>query len=360
MSDDETFPPPPIRNTDLLGHDSAENRIMEAWNAGRFPHAWLITGPRGIGKATLAYRAARWILAGGADAGGGMFEDAPATLAMGADHGVFRRMASGGHSDFRALEKPEGKTAIPVDSVRGLMGFIHRTASEGEWKAIVIDSADELNRNGANAILKVLEEPPPKTVFLLVSHSPGRLLPTIRSRCRTVALRPLDTATLRELIGRYAPALAGADADALVRISDGSIGRALDYAQAGGIDLFRGTMVLLSNPTRLPADKLHGLADLLSAKGSERSYEAFRGLLDWWMKRAIRARATGVAPPPAVPEEATAMEQWARLGGLETSMALWEKLTGLLAQSDNPANLDKRQLVVSAFHEIQRVATRGG
>jgi DNA polymerase-3 subunit delta' len=357
--DEAPFPPPPIKNPDLLGHGAAEELVIKAWQAGRFPHAWLIAGPKGVGKATFAYRIARWVLAGGADAGGGLFADAPATLAMGPEHGVFRRVASGGHADFRALEKPEDKTVIPVEAVRTLMGFIHRTASEGAWKAIVIDSADELNRNGANAILKVLEEPPPKTVFLLVSHSPGRLLPTIRSRCRTVTLRSLDDGVLRELVGRYAPDLPGPDADALVRISDGSIGRALDYAAAGGIDLFRGTMTLLSNPARLPADQLYGLADMLSAKGAERNYDAFRALLDWWMKRAIRSRATGIAPPPAVPEETAALERWAAMGGLETCMGLWEKLTGLLAQSDNPANLDKRQLVVSAFHEIQRVAARG-
>ena len=358
MTDD--LIPPPRENPDLQGHEGAEAKVIEAWKSQRFPHAWLITGAPGIGKATFAYRMARWILAGGdGGQGDGLFGDAaPASLYMPPESGTFRRIVSGGHPDFRAIEKPEGKTTIPVDDVRAVLSFVQQTAAESDWKAIVIDSADELNTSGANAILKALEEPPPRTLFLLVSHAPGRLLPTIRSRCRKLALQPLEPTVLISLLSRYAPDVGAGDAELLAELSEGSIGTALDYAAAGGIDLYRAAMVLMSNPARPKPEQLYGLADMLSGKGAESAYAAFRTLMDWWMKRAIRAQASGVRPPTVLPEEDQAIEAWFSLGGLETSMQLWEKLTGLLAQTDNPANLDKRQVIVSAFLEIQKTAAR--
>lgn len=349
----------PRTNPDLIGHAEAEAAVVAAWQSGRFPHAWLICGPQGVGKATFAYRMARWVLAGGdGGSGGGLFGDAPQSLYLPPDSGTFRRIISGGHPDFRALTRPEGKTVIPVDDVRGIIHFIHQTPAESEWKAIVIDSADELNTNGANAVLKVLEEPPPNTVFLLVSHAPGRLLPTIRSRCRKLVLEGLSEADMLTLLQQHAPDLSEVDARLLAQLGEGSIGTALDYAAAGGLDLFRAAMVLLSDPARPNAQQLYGLADMLSVKSAENAYNAFRTLLDWWMKRAIRAKATGIRPTTVLQDEENALNQWQALGSLETSMALWEKLTGLLAQSDNPANLDKRQLIVSAFLEIQKVAQR--
>lgn len=359
MSDEEDDGPPrPRDNPELIGHEGAEETVSKAWASGRFPHAWLICGPQGIGKSTLAYRIARWVLAGG-DGGQGMglFGDASGGgLYLPPESGTFRRIVSGGHPDFRALERPEGKTSIPVENVRGILGFVHQTPAESDWKAIVIDSADELNTSGANAILKALEEPPPHTLFLLVSHAPGRLLPTIRSRCRKLALTPLSSDSMRSLIRQHAPEVSETDTEILIQLGEGSIGRALDYAAAGGIDLYRAALVLFSNPAKPDPKQLYGLADTLSPKHAESAYLAFRNLIDWWVKRAIRAQATGTRPSIVVPEEERALEGWNALGGLETSMQLWEKLTGLLAQSDNPANLDKRQLILAAFSELQKVA----
>jgi len=161
-----------------------------------------------------------------------------------------------------------------------------------------------------------------------------------------------------KLLAQHAPEVSETDARLLVQLGEGSIGTALDYAQAGGIDLYRAAMVLLSNPAQPDAKQLYGLADMLSVKSAEQSYNAFRTMLDWWMKRAIRAQVTGERPPVVLKEEEKALDRWDALGGLETSMQLWEKLTGLLAQSDNPANLDKRQLIVSAFLEVQKAAAQ--
>src|SRR5579871_3007295 len=189
--------PRPRDTTVLFGHEAAERAFLGACRSGRLPHAWLIGGEPGIGKATLAYRIARFVLA---------HPDlsqlpADATLALARDHRTVRRIAAGAHTDLLALERTVSettgklRTVITVDQVRRLSTFFGSTAGEGGWRVCIVDSADELQYpNASNALLKMLEEPPPRSLFLLVSHAPGRLLPTIRSRCRRLALRPLAQA----------------------------------------------------------------------------------------------------------------------------------------------------------------------
>src|SRR5215813_4967550 len=221
----ETPAPTPRANPDFVGHPLAEQALLRAWRSSRLHHAWLLTGPRGIGKATLAFRFTRYVLAGGER---GLFAEGPDTLEVPPTAPVFRQVASGGHPDLLTIERgydekrDRYRTEIVVDDVRELGGFLHLKAAAGGWRVVVIDSVDELNRNAANALLKVLEEPPARALILLVSHAPGRLLPTIRSRCRRLTLGPLDERVMEELLGRHAPALAEADRRLLIRVAEGS------------------------------------------------------------------------------------------------------------------------------------------
>ncbi|RAI30456.1 DNA polymerase III subunit delta', partial [Rhodoplanes elegans] len=194
---EERLVPHPRETLDLVGHAAAEQTLLAAYKSGRVPHAWLIGGPAGIGKATLVYRFARFVLAHPDPASPAV--QAATSLALPSDHPVVRRVAADTEGALLALERTPGeksetvRTVITVDQVRETVGFFGATATGGGWRICVVDAAEELKYpEGANALLKILEEPPRRALLLLVSHSPGRLLPTIRSRCRMLALRPLS------------------------------------------------------------------------------------------------------------------------------------------------------------------------
>lgn len=359
-----TETPHPRDNADLFGHGAAETTLLEAWNSGRMAHAWLICGPKGIGKATLAYRFARFVLAGGGE-GGGLFGDAPSTLEIRPDHPVFRRVAAQGHADLQSVErgwtddkKVKLKTEIVVDDVRGIGHFLSLTPAEGGWRVVIIDSADEMNRNAANAVLKVLEEPPRNALMLLVSHSPGRLLPTIRSRCRRLVLQPLAEEVMGDLLARHRPELGPTEAAALAKLGEGSIGKALALADEGGLDLYRQLLELLQTLPKLDIPALHAFGDKVARPENDASFRTVTELLVWWLARLIRA---GGAPEAGlaevVPGEGALMGRLLAAAGLEQWLEVWEKISTLFARAE-AVHLDRKQAVLGAFLAIERLARR--
>jgi DNA polymerase-3 subunit delta' len=229
--DDEVPPPHPRATLQWFGHDEAERALLAAYRGGRMPHAWLIGGPSGIGKATLAYRMARFVLAY-PDCSAPQVQSA-GSLALPSEHRAAHLVAAQGHPDLLVLERRPGesgalRTVIAVEDVRRLVPFLGSTAGEAGWRVVVVDSADELNAAGANALLKLLEEPPRRCLFLIVSHAPGRLIATIRSRCRRLLLRPLAPADIGRAVG---VALGRNPDDAAVQkaalAADGSVAQAI-------------------------------------------------------------------------------------------------------------------------------------
>ncbi|MDX1482971.1 MAG: DNA polymerase III subunit delta' [Alphaproteobacteria bacterium] len=362
--------PEPRANADLRGHETAERELAEAARSGRLHHAWLITGPKGIGKATLAHRFARWLLAGRAEAAadGGLFAEQPAQEGLWLDPAdpLFQRIAAGGHPDMLTVERgldDAGKrlrTEIVAADARKVSSFLALTAAEGGWRVVVVDGAEDMNRHAANALLKILEEPPPRTVLLLVSHAPGRLLATIRSRCRRLTLSPLDGGLVEELLAHYRPDLQPPEAALLAAMGEGSIGRSLALAEAGGVALYGEMLELLAALPETEAARLHGVTDAIARSRSETgayaAYDVFTDLLCWWIARLVRSRATGIAPAELSPGEGEVMARLGALGSLDQWVEVWEKITRLFGRAES-VNLDRKQVLLNAFFTLARIGS---
>ncbi|MBF0560836.1 MAG: DNA polymerase III subunit delta' [Alphaproteobacteria bacterium] len=347
----------PRDTQDLLGHEEAEQRLLDGWRSGRLAHAWLIGGPRGIGKATLAYRFARFVLGGG-EGSGGLFGPVTDTLHMAPDHPIFRHVASGTHADLKVVErgwsdeKPsKRRTEILVKDVREIGAFLSLTPAGGGWRVVIVDTADEMNRNAANALLKVLEEPPRRALLLLVSHSPGGLLPTLRSRCRALMLRPLAVDLVEARLREWRPELSSVDASALARLGEGSLGRVLALADSGGLTLYRDMIGLLSGLPRMDAVALHAFIDRVAKTDS--AYDAAAELLVWWLARVIRGGACGIPEPEVVMGEGGLADRLARGCSLDQWVEVWEKITRLFVRAD-AVNLDPRQVMLGAFLAVEK------
>jgi len=339
-ADTEAEVPHPRATLALYGHAEAEQAFLDAYRGGRMPHAWLIGGPRGIGKATLAYRMARFAFAHPDQAGAQV--RAAQTLALPPDNSAVRRVTAQGHSDLLVLERTEddkGKmpTVIAVDLVRKTIGFFGSTAGEGGWRICVVDAADELNPAGANALLKILEEPPRKSLLLVVSHAPGRLLPTIRSRCRRLALRPLAAEDVaRATADALSRNAAEPDIKAAATASDGSVARALDLLGGNALQVRERVNTMLGALPAVDPRALHALGDALGR--DESAFTAFvDAVRDWLSARVTAARAEP--------------------GRLAHFAEVWDKLNGA-AREVEIFHLERKPMVFNVFGWLA-AATRG-
>jgi DNA polymerase-3 subunit delta' len=348
---------PPWRNDRLLGHEQAEKTMLAAHQSGRLHHAWLLTGPRGIGKATLAWRFARFMLAG---QDGGLFGGAPDGLSVSKDAPGRAFVDARSHPDLfhlrRSLNPDTGRmrAEIAVDDVRDLGAFMHMTPAMGRHRVAIVDAADEMNRNAANAVLKVLEEPPPNAVLLIVAHAPGRLLPTIRSRCRRLALQALASDTVVQLLADYAPHISTEERTALARLAEGSIGRALELAAAGSLTLYREMLEVLTTLPELDMPRLHGFAERFARRGEEANadWRSLNYLFDGWLKALARHAVVGDEGRSALPMERDLHRRLLAGAGLDRWMAAWERVGFLMGRSD-AVTLDRKQTVLASFLALQ-------
>jgi len=347
--------PHPRETAALFGHDAAERALAEALAGGRTHHAWLLAGPQGIGKATLAYRFARSALA---EPG----ERSATDLSVPQDSRAARQVRALSHPGLLVIRRPwddkakRFATSIPVDQVRKLRAFLSHSAAQGSWRVVIVDDAGELNVNAANALLKSLEEPPARTVFLLVSSAPGRLLPTIRSRCRTLPLQPLDAEALRPAASQ---ALAAAEADApgtadwpkLERLAEGSVGRLLGLWYAGGLDLYERIAKLTGALPRVDWHAAHALADELQPAAAQARFELFFELLLTTLARLIRAQAAGEGSA----EERHLAQRLIGEERLASFAALWERIGRNKAET-LVLNLDRKALVLETIGALAAAA----
>ncbi len=355
--------PAPRANPDLFGHESAERELRCLDAAGRLPHAILLSGPHGIGKATLAFRLARFLLMKSESIPVAILDNAEDDgLAIDPENSVFRRVASGGHADLLTVERAYDprrhrlRSEIVVEDARKIAGFFRLTAAEEGWRIVIVDGAEDMNRNAANALLKILEEPPRRALLLLVSHNPGRLLPTIRSRCRRFPLVALPPAVVMRLLGSYRPELTKPEAEALALLANGSVGRAVELADAGGLALYRAVLEMLSQMPQIGIAALHSFADKFARPDTEDAYRVLQDLLSTFLARMITRGARGqLAAEDLVGGEGEAMR---RLLG-RADPARWavvrEQIELGFADTDQ-LNLDRKQAMLGAFFAIEETA----
>jgi DNA polymerase-3 subunit delta' len=338
----EAAAPHPRETSDLFGHRAAEAALLNAYRGGRIPHAWLIGGAQGIGKATLAYRMARFVLAH-RDPRADTVQRA-ATLWVDPNDPVARHVASGAHGGLLALERTVNdkgvlRTVITVDETRETISFFGSTAAVEGWRVCIVDTVDELNPNAANALLKILEEPPRQSLFLLLSHAPARVLATIQSRCRRLPLRPLST---DDVIRAAAQATSRGPDDLALKeaalASEGSVARVLMLLGGDTLKLHQRTAGLLATLPRVDPRELHALGDALGT--SDRvALAAFVDSVDRWIAERLHA------------DEANANANLPRLARLAE---VWEKIVRA-ARDTESYNLERKPLVFSVFGMLAEV-----
>ena len=354
----EGFPHP--RETRVLfGHGEAERELAQTFAGGRMHHAWLIAGREGIGKATLAYRLARHVLARPEAR-----DPAGLSLEVGAQTAAARQVRALSHPGLLVLRRPYDPRAkrfaasILIDEVRRLRSFLGLTGGEGAWRVVIVDSADELNINAANALLKSLEEPPRRALFLLISSQPSRLLPTIRSRCRRLDLEPLGGEDLR---AAAEAALAAAEMEPpeaqqwplLERLAEGSVRRALQLAGSGGLELYERIAAILAALPSVDWPAAHALSDQLGSTAQEQRFEAFYSLFLDLLARLVRARAL---ERREAPEYALAQRLIP-----EARLPAWAELWETVVRERDEAvllNLDRKALILGTLARLEALARR--
>jgi len=326
----------PRENPCLIGHAAAEAALLWAMQRGRLHHAWLITGAEGVGKATLAFRFARALLAGLAE-----------TLEMPAEAPVFRRVAAATHADLLTIErewddkKKRMKKSIAAETARGIPPFLHLTPAEGGWRVVIVDGAEDLNPQSANALLKVLEEPPPRAVLILVCSAAGRLLPTIRSRCRHLPLAPLAEADMLQALALYLPDMPASDRASLAAIAEGSPGRALVLAEEGGLKLAGMVAEVLRAGPDMALARAYEMSDSLR---DQAPFETFMGLLHRGIAGAVGAYVRGTADA----NQSALVERKGAAWWAETA----QRLAQLAVQTEQ-ANMDRRQALIAGMAMIR-------
>lgn len=337
----------PKDNSYLIGHEKEEKVLFDACKTNSLHNSWIISGVEGIGKATLAYKFARFLING---------DEKASNLDISPSLQVFHLISNNAHPDLKVIERDYTDTDkrkiiksiksgekmsdeeldslkksafIRVDDVRTINEFLSKKSSSDGWRVVIVDSVDELNNNGANAILKVLEEPPYKTIMLLISHNPNKLLPTIRSRCAKLLLKPLEDNVVASLLRRYRPEVSEKDIKELVRISSGSIGKAIKYSDTGALRFYEDLSNIVYSKNNFSTSDLLDFAGKCSK--DEDSYFIAKEMLLKFLSNNIK-----------------------NTENVKELSAVWDYAVKVFDEMER-INLDKKQIFVNIVHGIIKV-----
>lgn len=354
--------PHPRDTQRLFGQASSEAAFLEAYATGRLHHAWLITGPRGIGKATLAWAIARFLLATPPAEEGGLFgaPPPPTSLSVDPEHPVAHRIAAGAEPGLKSITRTENektgrlRDVITVDDIRALAGFFQLSATDGGRRVVIIDAADEMNTQAANALLKMLEEPPVRATLLLVSHQPSRLLPTIRSRCRVLRMDPLGQEDMQRALTQAGIAVDARSA-ALTALSAGSVGTAIRLSLLDGLETYAELLRLISATPQFDRARALRLAEAAAARGAEDKRDMLFVLLDLLFARLARTGATGQPPEVEVTAgEAEVLMQLAPNPAVGRRWAETAEATAARIRHGRAVNLDPAALVLDTLIKMSQ------
>ncbi len=330
--------PHPAQSTGLVGHEKEIAHLLRQYASGRMHHAWLLTGPRGIGKATLTMQMAAHVF---------RYPDytqAPDSFQKSREHDpVAGKISAGSHPNLLHLTRPwdqkakKFKTRLTVDEIRQTVPFFGTSRGETGWRVTIVDPADDMNAAASNALLKILEEPPERSLFFIVSHSPAKILPTIRSRCQKLVMEALPESDLVEVLERIGTCDGMSDDDLklLVSLSQGSVRQAIILARDEGLDLYRKFEATCKGLEDPDWQQVHALADTVTLRGREDRYR----LLMHFAQEYIEKRATG---RDGQEKPVSALARWAEV---------WEKLQKSISLADS-YNLDKKQVIINLFSNM--------
>lgn len=351
----------PQSNPDLLGHEDIEKLFLTQFNGGHLPHAVVLSGAAGIGKLTLAYRLARFLLSQTEEAGPSLFGDPvqPESLYVPPDNPVFRRVASGGHADLMRIglefNEKTGKmqTEISVDTIRRIHSLVGSKSAEGGWRVVIVEDAEYMSLAAQNALLKVLEEPPSKTILILVTAQYGSLLPTVRSRCRMLPMHSLSEKNMNTLLDKFAPGMSSEQKTALGRLSEGSIGKALTYQSSGGMDVYKTLLKNIENLPQLDMEAIHSLSEKYGKRGAESSFDTAADIMLRWCGRLARLEARDQAIGDILSGDGAIFQKIMATYPPRYFLGAWDRLSKLFRLAEQ-SNLDKRQTLIDAFLILQK------
>lgn len=354
--------PHPRETQALFGHDSQRAGFLRAFQSGRLHHAWMLTGPKGVGKATLAWQLARFLLATPDDDGGMFAAQLPGNADIDAAHPVARRLRQLSEPRHYLLRRgPNDKETalsqvISVDEVRKMKSFFTLSATDGGRRTAIIDSLDEMNTAAANALLKLLEEPPANVTLFLIAHQPARLLPTIRSRCRELRLTPLGPQDLADALTQAGGEVAPEDRAALAELSGGSVGEAFRMTNLDGLKIYTALTRLFSTLPRLDRPQALALAELAAARGAAETFDLIVTLIDLFLARLARFGATGIAPPEAAPNETRLLQRLAPDPDAARAWAALAQSLSARARRGKAVNLDPAALLMDILLKVDETA----
>lgn len=355
LSDEITYT---CRNTPfLMGHNEAEQIFLSRTLHETIPHAWLISGVKGIGKATLAFRMARFLLN---NEDGGLF-GASESLDMDPENPVFRKIVMGSHPDVlvleRGVDRKTGKVArdIVVDDARRIDKFLRLTPAESAYRVVIIDSVDEMNRNAANAILKLLEEPPKGAVIFLVSHAPGRILPTIKSRCCHMRLHPLSDQEVSQVMMKIRPEMSSSELHTLQKFSKGAPGVSLTFYDDKVMDLYQKILVRMMSIPTLNYKDVHELGDMLAAKSPASRWKYGTFLLQHCLNMIIKSSASPEMFQQYSEQEQKMIEALIAYRPVTHWLRVWDEVQEL-SRGVERINLDPKAVTIQIFAAMQEPA----